>query len=91
MVVKVGVRDLRSRLSYWLDRVEAGEEILVTRRGRPHVRIRPPGPSTLERLIEEGVVTPAKRPKRPIRLEDIPEVPGPGLSQIVIEQRRRGA
>jgi prevent-host-death family protein len=36
---------LRIRLSYWLDRVAAGEEVLITYRGRPRVRLTPPSPT----------------------------------------------
>ncbi|MBV9917858.1 MAG: type II toxin-antitoxin system prevent-host-death family antitoxin [Solirubrobacterales bacterium] len=32
---------LRGRLGYWIDRVAAGELVLVTRRGRPRVRLSP--------------------------------------------------
>jgi prevent-host-death family protein len=35
MRVEVGVRELRENLSDWLDRAAAGEEILVTERGKP--------------------------------------------------------
>jgi prevent-host-death family protein len=38
----VGCDELRNRFSYWLDRVAAGEEALVTYRGRPRVRLTPP-------------------------------------------------
>ncbi len=41
-VVVVGCDDLRTRFSYWLDRAAAGEEILVTYRGRPRARLTPP-------------------------------------------------
>jgi hypothetical protein len=33
--------DFRVRFSYWLDRVSAGEEAVVTYRGRPRVRLMP--------------------------------------------------
>ena len=37
----VGADVLRGRLGYWIDRVAAGELVLVTRRGRPRVRLSP--------------------------------------------------
>jgi hypothetical protein len=40
----VGCDDFRVRFSYWLDRVSAGEEAVVTYRGRPRVRLMPPNP-----------------------------------------------
>ena len=39
--VAVGSDDFRVRFSYWLDRVSAGEEALVTCRGKPRVRLSP--------------------------------------------------
>ena len=39
MTVEVGVRELRENLAEWLDRAAAGEDILVTERGKPKVRL----------------------------------------------------
>ena len=36
---KIGIDDARARLSELVDRVEAGEEVVLTRRGRPVVRM----------------------------------------------------
>lgn len=36
---EVGVRELHDRLSEYLQRVEEGQEVLITRRGRPIVRL----------------------------------------------------
>lgn len=36
---RIGIYDARSRLSELVDRVEAGEEVILTRRGRPIVRL----------------------------------------------------
>lgn len=36
---RVGIYDARSRLSELVDRVEAGEVVVLTRRGRPVVRM----------------------------------------------------
>lgn len=36
---RVGIYDARSRLSELVDRVEAGEEVILTRRGQPVVRL----------------------------------------------------
>jgi prevent-host-death family protein len=90
MVVKVGVRELRSNLSAWLDRVGAGDEVVVTERGRPVARlIGMGGKSRLQELIEQGLVTPASRPKRPIdRSKQFRLGPGKTLSDFVIEMRR---
>jgi prevent-host-death family protein len=63
--VEVGVRELRENLAEWLDRAAAGEEILVTERGKPKAVLRPPE-MPYERLIREGRITPARGPRRPL-------------------------
>ena len=90
VVVKVGVRELRENLSTWLDRVQAGDEVVVTSRGKPVAQLVPVGhKSKLQRLIEEGKVTPASRPKTPIDRSQLPVAPpGVSLSDILIEMRR---
>ena len=84
--MEVGVRELRNHLSRYLDRVRDGEEVVVTDRGRAIARVLPVGAErTLDRLIAEGVVTPARQPKRrvgrPIRTAG-------SVSDLVADQRR---
>ncbi|MEX0851145.1 MAG: type II toxin-antitoxin system prevent-host-death family antitoxin [Gaiellaceae bacterium] len=65
--MEVGIRELRADLSRWLKRVENGEEILVTDRGKPIARITPAnGRSKLDDLIARGLARPAKRPPRAV-------------------------
>ena len=40
----VGAHDFRNRFGYWMERAAAGEEILITRRGRRYARLGPPDP-----------------------------------------------
>jgi len=40
-VVTVGSNPFRDKLGYWMDRVAAGEEVIITRRGRPRFRMLP--------------------------------------------------
>jgi prevent-host-death family protein len=55
----VGVRELKQRLSEYLDRAERGEIIRVTDRGRPKAVLGPlPGRFRLQEGISEGWVTP---------------------------------
>jgi len=55
----VGVRELKQRLSEYLDRAERGEIIRVTDRGRPKALLGPlPGRLRLEEGIAEGWITP---------------------------------
>jgi prevent-host-death family protein len=64
--MEVGIRELRNHLSRYLHRVRDGDEVVVTDRGRAIARVVPvDGERLLDRLIAEGVVTPARQPKRP--------------------------
>jgi len=86
--LEVGVRELRDRLRRWLDAVERGEEVTITERGRPIARlIGVSSPPLLDRLIADGVVTPAKRPRRPDRVHRRVRTRGT-VSDLVAEQRR---
>jgi prevent-host-death family protein len=46
----VGIRELKSRLSEYLRAVRAGDEVLVTDRGRVIARLGPPSASVLPHL-----------------------------------------
>jgi prevent-host-death family protein len=41
---QVGAHAFRERFGYWMDRAAAGEQILITRRGRPYARLGPAQP-----------------------------------------------
>lgn len=85
----VGVRELKNRLSHYLELAKSGEPVTVTARGREIAVIQPAGRSKevelLMRLVREGKVTwSGGKPKgasRPIR------VTGKPLSEIVLEDR----
>lgn len=86
--MEVGIRELRAKLSSYLDRVKTGEDVIVTERGRPVARISAPdGMDTLARLIAAGRVTPPRKPKTPIREEDLVPVRG-SVTEILLQQRR---
>lgn len=53
-MVRVSVTEMRRHFGAWLDRVEAGEEIVITRRGKEVARIVPPrrAPKTFPDLTE---------------------------------------
>lgn len=84
--MEVGVRALRDGLSRHLAEVRRGGTVTVTDHGQVIARIVPAGvPTALERLIAEGKVQRAKRPKRAAPKP----VPADGLvSDLVAEQRR---
>ena len=54
----VGAHEFRNRFGWYLERAAAGETIRVTRRGKPHVELRPSG----ERL--RSGVTPGNHLRR---------------------------
>ncbi len=86
--MEAGIRDLRNNLSKYLDRVRAGEEIVVTDHGRAIARVVPmTRQRTVDRLIAEGRVTPAEEPKRPSASYG-PRIKAKGtVSDLVDEQR----
>jgi prevent-host-death family protein len=85
-MAEVGIRELRDHLSRYLDEVQQGNDVVVTDRGRAIARILPmSGETTLDRLIREGRVTPAKRRAR--RLPTPIKAKGT-VSDLVAEQRR---
>jgi prevent-host-death family protein len=56
----VGIRELKARLSEYLDRAERGEVVTITQRGQPKAILAPlPGRLRVLQGIEEGWVTPA--------------------------------
>jgi prevent-host-death family protein len=87
MSVTVGIRKFRENLRHYLDIVKDGTEVVVvTDRGKAVAELH--GPSNLQRLIERGLVRPAKKPKTPIRPEDRIEIDGPPwLSDVIIADR----
>jgi prevent-host-death family protein len=61
-MMEIGAFEAKNRLSALLERVERGEEILITRRGRPVARLVPAGPghdvararAAADRILELG-------------------------------------
>lgn len=85
-MAEVGIRELRDHLSRYLDRVQAGEEVVVTDRGRAVARVLPmSGERTIDRLIREGRVTPAKQRERSL---PTPLKTKGTVSDLIADQRR---
>jgi prevent-host-death family protein len=65
--MSIGVAELKARLSAYLDKVKAGEEVLVTEHGRPVARLVPVfsdeerRDARLQRLTRSGAVLPARQ------------------------------
>ena len=82
------MRDLKNNLSRYLDRVQGGEEVIVTERGRPIARLSAldhPA-DRLAALVASGAVRPPRstgrrRPRRRIAAKG-------SVSDLVAEQRR---
>jgi prevent-host-death family protein len=86
---RVGVRELRLNASRLLSRVERGESVEVTSRGRLVARIVPIRPAGgLAQLLAEGAAT---APEEPGDLLDVPAVePVPGAplpSEVLADMR----
>jgi prevent-host-death family protein len=84
---RVGVRELRQNLSVYLRRVQRGESLVVTERGRPVARLAPlpPAAGVLEQLIEDGRAIAATT-----SIDDLPPLEGPvtdEVSRALDEQR----
>ncbi len=88
---RVGVRELRQNLSVYLDRVKAGETLVVTEHGQPVAQLgpRPDRPlSIIDQMIADGRATPAT-----IHPRDVPPPPkmsdpsGKTLTEILLEMR----
>ena len=85
---EVGIRELKNSLSKYIDRVRAGEEVIVTDRGRPVARLSAmdAADDRLADLVAAGVVrAPASR-KRHVPEHRI-KAKAP-VSDLVAEQRR---
>lgn len=92
-MISVGVRELKNNLSRFLRSVKAGEEVVITDRGKPVARIvreRRERPDSVEEALQcmeaEGLITRATKPLRK-NIPMPPKVPGKPLSEIVIEDR----
>lgn len=66
VVERIGVKELRQHASRYLQRVDAGETVEVTDRGRLVALLVPPTPAQTarERLIAQGRLIPATAPFR---------------------------
>ena len=84
------VSETKNGLTALLDRVKAGESVLITERGVPIARLEPLARSTepegrIERLVRAGLVRP---PSAPPPLELVPARPDPGCRMGSMRWRR---
>jgi prevent-host-death family protein len=60
-MTSIGLRELRQRASEYLRKVEAGQTVEITTRGRPVAMLVPlRAANRIERLVREGRVIPAR-------------------------------
>ena len=89
--MEVGVRDLKTYLSAYLERVKAGETVVVTHRGRPIARLEPLRPLSLpphlEALCRAGKVHWTGRPTS--ISPGVQMTPGPSIADKIMAERER--
>ena len=87
---QVGIRELKDRLSGYLKRVQSGEEIVVTERGRSVARIVPVEPTSFKRALEPLFREAAARwtGGKPRGARRRPVIRGRTLADTVKEDRR---
>lgn len=94
---KVSISTLKDQLSAYLKKVKAGQTLVVTDRNEPVAQLTPvvrteSDDQRIARLIEQGIVTPPTHP--PLSIEEIrrrrPVVPGAGVLDALLEERREG-
>ncbi|HEU5418180.1 MAG TPA: type II toxin-antitoxin system prevent-host-death family antitoxin [Streptosporangiaceae bacterium] len=87
--MNVAVTELRAHLSEWLDRVRAGDEVVITDRGIPVARLLGLNTTaTLERLTADGVIGRPASGRRPRAAGQSRPRPARPVSDLVGEQRR---
>ena len=92
----VSISELKAHLSRYLDRVKAGEEVLITDRGQPVARLaRVEGSERqdahYQRLVREGRIRPPLRSLPDDFFERrLPEDPEGKALEFLIEERREG-
>ena len=92
-MIRAGVKDVKNNLSRLLAQVKAGDEILITERGKPIARIVKENNNeksiraTLGPLIQKGLIALPSRRIQKNNLVPI-ETSGKPASEMVIEDRR---
>lgn len=87
--MEVAVSTLRAELAVWIERVRAGEEVVVTDRGTPVVRLVAVDTAPLlEQLTRQGVVSRPRSAGRPTATSATRVRARGSVSDLVSEQRR---
>ena len=95
--MRAGVAELKAGLSRFLERVKAGQEVLVTDRGQPVAKIVPIGTaghrgSRRARLVREGMLLPGRGRVRASLLQPPAgsAAKGRAVLDALLEERREG-
>jgi prevent-host-death family protein len=90
-MAEVGVAQLRRELKDWVDRARAGDEIVITERGRPVARLSGIDVAPLlDRLAEEGRLgAPPLAPRPPARGRPRAATTGDVADLVVAERDAR--
>lgn len=90
---QIGMRELRHRLRYYLNRVGSGEGFEVTVFGRPVAHLGPLASRrpTLARLVEEGKVTLASKTDTSSLPTPTPVTTGLTATEALLAERRGDA
>lgn len=91
MADTVGVRELRQNLSKHLDRVKAGEDLLVTERGEVVARLIPAGGAAdgyAELAARYGATVPTERLEDVVARFSHPGAPAGTTDRLLAEGRR---
>lgn len=85
---EVGIRELKNRLSAYLERVQAGEEFVVTDHGQPIARLGGLAPQVdrMAELVAAGLVRPSTT-KRSLPASRV-ALSGVSVDELAQEQRR---
>jgi prevent-host-death family protein len=87
--MEVAISALRAELSSWIERAQAGEEIIVTDRGTPVARLLPVDTAPLlDQLVQRGVLTKPRRADRPAARGAVRVHASGPVADLVSEQRR---
>ena len=86
----VGIKELKRDASAIVSAVEAGETIVITRRGAPVARMGPlAAPGRVQRLVDQGLMSwPGAPTTVPADVSALVTGDGPPISQQVVEDRR---
>lgn len=85
----VTISKLRAELASWIQRVQDGEEIIVTERGTPVARLTAVDTaSLLEQLTQQGVLSKPQRADRPTASRTARVHASGPVADVVSEQRR---